>query len=422
MRRRETVREIMTVIGLMAATSVGAAEGQQTSPLAGLPSDPGPHVAKIQALCDDAWLNLGRPKPDPTRGQGRGRSWCAHMNYAPDLRGAFHAGEGVHAYVKPDGHYMDDLFFYDLNTHRWICIYPGTKAGDDQGLKLNDDGFFVNEDGDLVMVAQLAHNYGGTTYDSDRKKFVVMPNQFVRNWWAPKRLRQIEKLVPDAREKLKGRQFGPWFWNAVTGKFERHEAKGPGPGDNVGCGIVVLYLPTVGKLFVRDQRRRNWLYDPDKKTWTKAAAGPAADTSSGMVACYDSKRDRVILPTGYRAKEPGWFAYDVQADKWIDLKPRGGGRHTDQNASVTTYDSVNDVVVVLTRKGKKRGLYVYDSGTNAWLNTEPRPLPEGCGRGCVSGFYAPLHNAHYYYQANDSRENGTFWLYRYQRAPKEEKE
>jgi hypothetical protein len=23
---------------------------------------------------------------------------------------------------------MDDVWFYDLNGHRWICCYPGTKA------------------------------------------------------------------------------------------------------------------------------------------------------------------------------------------------------------------------------------------------------------------------------------------------------
>ena len=47
------------------------------------------------------------------------------MPLAPELRGAFLFGEGVHGYTKPDGHYMDDLWFYDINSHRWICCYPG---------------------------------------------------------------------------------------------------------------------------------------------------------------------------------------------------------------------------------------------------------------------------------------------------------
>ncbi|MFO7899440.1 MAG: hypothetical protein R6V58_10325 [Planctomycetota bacterium] len=125
---------------------------------------------------------------------------------------------------------------------------------------------------------------------------------------------------------------------------------------------------------------------------------------------------------GYRAKTPGWFAYDVQRDKWTDLKPKGGGRHTDQNATAVTYDSVNDIVVVVVFRHKGRGMYVYDARTNAWRNTEPKPLPAGACVRCVSAFYDPVHNAHYYYQASDSRENSTFWLYRYKREPKEEEE
>ena len=36
------------------------------------------------------------------------------MPHAPDLGGGFLFGEGVHGYTKPDGHYMDDLWFYDV--------------------------------------------------------------------------------------------------------------------------------------------------------------------------------------------------------------------------------------------------------------------------------------------------------------------
>jgi len=414
-------RHVFIGLAVLACVSRAGAEDRpgRTGPLATLPSKPGPHIEKIKAMGDHAWLDIGQPAPDPKFGQGRGRSWCAQMSYAADLRGAFHAGEGVHAYIKPDGYYMDDIFFYDINAHAWICIYPGTKAGDDQGLKLNKDGFYVNQAGDIIMVAPLAHNYGGTIYDSDRKKFVVMPNQFVMNWWAPGKLRQAAKLLPQARAKLKGKQFSPWFWNTVTAKFERHPARGPGPGDNDGRGIVTIYLPSIKKLFVRDQRRRNWLYDPDKKAWSAAAKGPEGKTSAGMVACHDTKRDRIILPTGYRV-DPGWFAYDVKADKWLDLQPKGGGRTTDQNASCVTYDTVNDVVILISRRVDPRGMFVYDCSTNAWLNEKPIALPAKFGGS--TAFYDPINNAHYYYQAYDSHPKGKFWLYRYKRAPKETKE
>src|SRR3712207_7245411 len=45
----------------------------------------------------------------------------APMPHAPDLGGGFLFGEGVHGYTNPDGRYMDDLWFYDVNAHRWAC-------------------------------------------------------------------------------------------------------------------------------------------------------------------------------------------------------------------------------------------------------------------------------------------------------------
>src|SRR5262245_59264508 len=110
-------------------------------PLAGLPSAAGPHVKKIEALADRTWLSLGSPAPDPKWGKGRGRSWSAHMAYAPDLKAAFLFGEGVHCWWNRDNdRYMDDLFVYDVPGHRWICAYPGTDVKK-VDLKLDKNGF-----------------------------------------------------------------------------------------------------------------------------------------------------------------------------------------------------------------------------------------------------------------------------------------
>ena len=99
---------------------------QDNGSLAGLPSKPGPHIAKIKAMGDNEWLNLGVPAADPKWGKARGSAWGAKaLILAPDKRGAFLFGEGVHAYVKPDGHAMDDLWFYDINAHAWMSLYPG---------------------------------------------------------------------------------------------------------------------------------------------------------------------------------------------------------------------------------------------------------------------------------------------------------
>jgi len=122
-------------------------------PLVALPSKPGPYIDKIKALGDNQWLKLGAPAPDPKWGKARGSSWGAKaLIFAPDLRGAFLFGEGVHAYVKPDGHIMDDLWFYDINAHAWICLYPGTNTktfnervkGKD--LKIDDSGLLRDKE------------------------------------------------------------------------------------------------------------------------------------------------------------------------------------------------------------------------------------------------------------------------------------
>ena len=107
---------------------------ERKGPLKDMPSEPkGEHLAKIAALGDNEWVDLGSPEPDPKWGKARGRSWSPVAPYAPDMRGAFFFGEGPHGMVKPDGHYMDDLWFYDVNQHRWVCVYPGIHA--EEGYK-----------------------------------------------------------------------------------------------------------------------------------------------------------------------------------------------------------------------------------------------------------------------------------------------
>ena len=128
-----------------------SAFAQDKGPLAVLPSEPGPHIAKIKAMGDNEWLKLGAPAADPKWGKARGSAWGAKaLILAPDKRGAFLFGEGVHAYVKPDGHSMDDLWFYDINAHAWMCVYPGmnTKTFNqrvkDKELKIDDNGLLTN--------------------------------------------------------------------------------------------------------------------------------------------------------------------------------------------------------------------------------------------------------------------------------------
>jgi hypothetical protein len=76
----------------------------------------------VETLAENTRLNLGSPAADPRWGKGRGRSWGAHMPYAPDLKAAFLFGEGVHNWWnRQNNRYVDDLFAYDVHGHRWVC-------------------------------------------------------------------------------------------------------------------------------------------------------------------------------------------------------------------------------------------------------------------------------------------------------------
>ena len=77
-------------------TAADADKAARKGPLKDLPSPEGPHIAKIKAMGDNSWLDLGVVPPDPEWGEAVGRAWCGTMPFAPDLHGAFLYGEGRH--------------------------------------------------------------------------------------------------------------------------------------------------------------------------------------------------------------------------------------------------------------------------------------------------------------------------------------
>jgi hypothetical protein len=108
-------------------------------------------------------------------------------------------------------------------------------------------------------------------------------------------------------------------------------------------------------------------------------------------------------------------AYDIRANAWIDLKAANGWakRYTTSSGTMT-YDSVNDVVVVLHQS---KELHVYDPAANAW-NARPiegPPNKGGVGYPSWNAFYDPELKVHFFHVATDGRDNGVVWVYRYRR-------
>jgi hypothetical protein len=240
--------------------SAGALAGERAgtqAPLAGLPSEPGPHVAKIKALGDNEWLNLGTPAADPKWGEARGRSWSSNMPAAPNLRGAFVFAEGVHGYVKPDGHYMNDVWFYDINAHRWVCLYPGvevqsiTQKIQDGQLAVDANGLLVDKTGE-PLPPLLIHAYGNLAYEPERKKFTFFGSQFGNYFTTGERgvFYEANKLFQEQREeqvKEQGKKLpdlSPFFYDAASGKFECFPVENAPPGGGGFGRNMLVYVPT----------------------------------------------------------------------------------------------------------------------------------------------------------------------------------
>jgi hypothetical protein len=409
-------RFLLRALALAWVSALSTAASGAEGPLKGLPSKPGPHVEKIRKLGDNEWLELGPPAPDPRWGRARGRSWMAAMPLAPELRGAFLFGEGVHGYTKPDGRYMDDLWFYDINAHRWACCYPGADTRTLE-LSIDRDGFEATKGGERLPVASQVHGYSMNTYDTDTRRLLSMPN--LHEYWA-RALPQRKKWLKPAPADV-----SPWMFETKTGKWNRRRTGTTAPRS--GYGDTLIYLPSRKQAFFAHRSQEVWFYDTVKNTWKQAKPeGPAPPFGIDATSCYDPKRERIYIgggsyPTASESGHAFWI-YDLKANRWVDPKPKGkpckGSNSYATLNALMAYDPVSDRVLLACHSSHystedRLGLYVYDPGANAW-DEKPLELPKKLrNRQVKNGFYDPERNALFLHSAGDSRDDGVIWAYRY---------
>lgn len=401
-----------------------------TGPLATLPSKPGSHLEKIKALGENEWVNLGAPAADPKWGKARGRSWGAKaMVSMPGLRGAFFTGEGVHHFVKPDGYHMDDLWFYDINGHRWICLYPGmntrtfTQRVKDKELAIDGDGLLRDRDGQTIPVHTMIHAFGNLTYDSDRKKLAFFGTDGLNRYYQG----GLEHMEPGMKlidEQLKGKRksaYSPWCYDVATGKYERSAAKG-----SLGYAHQSFpqfhYIPSM-KQFIVAGAAGVAIFDPAKNQWSEITPkGPRPRGYDGC-GCYDSMRNRIYRNDGdgADAARDGLMAYDIKSNTWSYLKPSGTPPDVSNgtNSAHYEYDPELDLVVVIQMTGKTPGVHTYNPKTNSWM--DPLPFPKSSPRffGFAGNvFYDRGLNVFFCHVARDSEDDGVVWAYRYKVAKK----
>jgi hypothetical protein len=423
--RHHTIRHaFLMAISLFCLAGTTAAQTPadppaRKGPLAGLPSKPGPNVDKIKNLADNSWLELGMPAADPKWGRACGRAWTARMPLAPELHGAYLFGEGVHGFTKPNGHYMDDLWFYDINGHRWICCYPGAdaKALD---LTIDADGFEATKEAERIPVASMAHGYEMTTYDTDLKRFMSMPNT---HGYEKKALPQREKWF-----KPQPKDASPWLFESESGKWNRLRTGTPTPPSSYGDTLI--YLPARKQAFFLHRNENVWLYDVPANKWKPVdVKGPKPPFGIDAVSCYDPKRERIYIGGGSypttTANSNALWIFDLKTDCWIDPKPKGapckGGTSYPTKNAVLLYDSVNDAVLLVVHsffdtKKETLGVYVYDPQANSWAEGLAIPDKLGDDKKPKNGFYDPASNAVFVHAASDSRDDGVIWVYRYKRG------
>ena len=446
-----TVLAGMTVIGTAGVLAAGKSGQPETEkivrkgPLKDLPSEPeGEHLAKINNLGDNEWVDLGSPAPDPKWGKARGRSWGCRAPYAADLNGAFFFGEGKHGFIKPNGHYMDDLWFYDAGQHRWICVYPGIHAA--EGYKEisfdKETGFEVTPDGQPIPIASMTHAYTAITYDSDRGLF--MNHSCPGKHWKPGyykgikgRVEAIEahkKAVKKAKEEgnpppWAGKGTSPYIYNTRTGRFERYRTEHPGsPG---GYGTQLTYVPSVKKAFgYKNKNGRVAWYNPDTHDWEYIKKkGNIPPFHIDIQVTYDSKRDRLYIAGGgyphidLKPGDSALWMFDVKTETFSRLVPKETPTPTSyaSNGAIFEYDSVNDVVLLFWHtpgrgRDKEKAIYAYHPETNEWEVVAENVSEMKRGRYAQwSGHYNPKLNVFLLHAADDSRNNGTMLAYRYKR-------
>jgi hypothetical protein len=388
-------------------------------PLAGLPSAAGPNVATIAALGDNAWVKLPAPQGDPMFGRARGRSWGGRaFVLAPELRGAFYYGEGVHAFVKPDGHTMDDLWFYDMNAHRWIAVYPGTHAAtftqkvkDDQ-LKIDANNQLADANGYPVPVHTLIHAWDFLTYDPITQKFAFLAGDGLGRYFLGNESLMDEglKLLDAQRAGKASPPMSPWFYDTVAGHFERYPVANAAP--TVGSFGNFQFVKSRGQYFHGGSSGVAY-FDPVTKTWTSVNDQGPRPPGYDHGGVYDEERDRIYMGAGASDPTGTFYVYDLKTERWS--KPAASGSPPSgigtNNASIF-YDVKNDVVTIFQYAEKK--IYTYVPTTGTWSNQVfPATVLSSVGGPSFNAFYDPTLNAYFCYVAGDSEDNGVMWAYRY---------
>jgi hypothetical protein len=390
------------------------------NPLATLPSAPGPTVDTIKKLGNNKWVNLGSPAADPKYGRATGRSWGGKgMIPIPDRRGAFIAGEGYHAYVKPNGYGDDDYWFYDINTHRWICLFPGTDTKNFNNrvkkgtIKLDPATTQVIDDkGEPIPGHLLVHAWSLMAYDTDRKRIGFQNQVFSYTRYFLPGAAAIDsglKVLEAQGMNSSTKPMSPWFYNTTTGKFEHYIIN----ANRTFCGgfPLCLYIPTKKQYFLAGESAVTY-YDPSSDKWLTDVATGVGPAGYDFGGCYDPKRDRVYM--GQHADS--FFWYDIKTATWNKIAcPQAYVTDFTTNSGSVSYDAANDMVLIFDFK--QNLIFPFNPADNTWWTPFAMDTKFSTTRkDTYCSFYDATLGVHFVFTASDSQDDAVIWIFRYKKS------
>ncbi|PCJ57665.1 MAG: hypothetical protein COA79_15580 [Planctomycetota bacterium] len=417
------VKYCVLVLSLLFFYGCLSAEGKKElvvkGPLETLAKKPGAHIKKIEAMGDHSWLNLGKPVADPKWGVARGRAWAPKMTFAENVNVAFFVGTGRHGYMKPNGHFMDDLWAYDVNGNKWICLYPGTSKK--TKLKLDEHGFEVTLDGIANPVSFCSHAYNNLTYLPDTGRFMLTYR--CSPWWT-KALPQRGEWLGIPKDKLKAYAVGklnnnarhPIYYNVTKGTWERSYVENKKVMRKGGMSSsfmgVLEYIPSKKKIFYLYGGKVVY-FDPAKNEWSNVSPSSKHKITYDMNGCLDTKRNRMLIFKGN-----GFWAYNLEKDSWETPKSENQPKYLPTCVKGSTfYDKTNDAVIVFYKIKNIYKLHIYICESGKWEEKEIK-FPDNFRSAykLIHGFYHPGLNACFYYMAGDSdNKQARMLVYRYKK-------
>ena len=280
---------------------------------------------------------------------------------------------------------MDDLWFYDINAHAWICLYPGTntktftqrvkdkatahrreRAVDRQRQAARSRStrwFTPGATSPTIPTGRSSPSSVGTAWATDPP---VLPGRREADGRGAEAARRAAEGQEEARSSR------PWFYDVASGQFERSPANNS-TAINAGGFPQFHYLPSRKQFFAVGSDTVA-IYDPAKNQWTDAKPKGPIPKGYDACGCYDSKRGRIYRNDGDGSKGEGLMAYDIEGNSWSHLKPTGTApAPANTNAAFYEYDARLDIVVAIHFKGKTPGIFVYDPKTQFLGGPDPLP-------------------------------------------------